>query len=304
MKLESASGNVVPLGLLGTLSEQGTWARRVTPEPIGRADLTDSSLANGFKGRLREVAALSGRLGRWVLGVHARPKQAQQVNGPELTLPWLLGQHPKGSQAYRALVAEQEALKMLCKALKLIRFGARRPYARAAQALLEEKVEGQAAHAWVLGHKHKVVRGCEGEGIEHACKVIANALNGWAQKAYDLIRDTYARVPLVEAEPVAATWLGPANSPERLGNLHRALERVRDGDLPWTTTLTAAKLLDVLFQGISIQHWVGQSRAAVYWLGRADQSRKMLVAQELERWADEAFRFLDRAAAKYGLDFI
>lgn len=114
----------------------------------------------------------------------------------ELTLPWLAGHHPKGSEGYRVLLPEQEALKRLHKGLILIQYGARETYGRSA---------------------------------------------------------------------------------------------------------TAAKLLNESVQGIGIEHWAQLTRTACLWLGRANEREKQVVIEGLDRWADEAFRFLDRVVARFDL---
>ena len=307
MKRDSTTPRVATMGLLGSLAEQGARLETASPllsDQLGElADIAeDGGLLKRFKGLLLRSAQQARSWGdQLVRGSRGELQAVPAACALELTLPRRAGHPPKDSEGYQVLLAEQEALKMLCKALRLIRYGARRPYAQAAQGLLEEKIEGLAVPVWVLGRKREMIRSRDGEDAEKVREAIANALDIWALKAQGLIRDTYARVPLEGNRPVTSTWLGLANSQERLRNLHRALETIRDGDLPWTTTLTAAKLLDTLFAGISIQHWAQQDRAAVHWLGRADESQKREVAGALELWADEAFRFLDRAVAKYGL---
>lgn len=309
MKLESKGGNAPAMGLLGTLSEQGLRVVGASLEPWNAPDSApEVKLESGLLKRLKVFAVrsgrkASGRVGRLMRGSRSSPNEAGEPCEVELTLPWLVCDQPKDSAGYQALVAEQEALKMLCKALKLIQYGAQGPYARAATGMLEQQVQGLAALEWVLGDDHEALERIISEGGENARGIIAQMLDAWAQKAHSVIRDTYARVPMVEGD-VEQTWLGLANSHERLCNLRTALETIRDSDLPWTTTLTAAKLLNELVRGISLEHWSEQDRAAVYWLGRADQAQKQAAAHELGLWADEAFRFLDRAVAKHGLGFI
>lgn len=310
MKLDSTSAHVSAMGLLGTLAEQGPRVEKASLVLSSSPDeLAPTAGDGGLLTRVKGFAQRSGqvarsRVGRLVRIARGRPQALPARSAPELTLPWLASDHPKDSESYQVLVAEQEALKMQCKALMLIQQGARESYGRSATALLEHRIEGITARGWIQGGEEEAVARLFSESGDDMRMGVSETLDIWAQEAHGLIRDTYAQVPLALPSQAEETWLGADNSPERLCNLHTALAAIRDSDLPWTTTLTAAKLLNELVHGISLEHWSEQDRAAVYWLGRADPAQKQAAADELGRWADEAFRFLDRTVAKHGLGFI
>ena len=158
--------------------------------------------------------------------------------------------------------------------------------AKSVELMVAERVE------WLIGE------------VVKAEQAVQASILGRLAKASDLIerRNVEAKspapMPTLDQLADMNTWLGPENSPERLGRLQEGLLGIEnEPSTPSSTRSAAAQLLEDI-RGYCMDFWIGGDQSIEAWFGSTSAEGRLEMAMKLNDWADEATELLLKPEAE------